>query len=226
MSVAPAHPPVHAYGGENPFEVIDSKWGRLERWRALAMATGETSALTELSKQVRSDSANIAARHNAREAELNAREDAVSARELQHAVAVTQFVDFVGQASVLFDKIQKARADAIAGEQEPLAHPPGHPGDPSDPSKKPEPSLALEDDTQSPDGSLHVIAAKEDDPDAEGDNIAETSSSTSPGNPSVTDGDFLRLHHPVSTDAEFVDPELPHPPTEFQQPIGAGLDEN
>lgn len=59
---------------------------------------------------------------------------------------------------MLFDKLEKRRADAIAGEQEPLASPPA---DPSDPNKLPEPSLATEDD-----------AAKED-PDVEGDTRGE-----------------------------------------------------
>ncbi len=69
MTVAPSHPPVHAYEGADPYEIIDSKWGRLERWRALAMATGEASALTELSKKVRNDSVGIVARQDAREAD-------------------------------------------------------------------------------------------------------------------------------------------------------------
>jgi hypothetical protein len=213
MTSAPSHPPVHAYSpGKNPMELVQTSSGnKMERWRADALLVGETSALTELSKQVRSEATETITDIEAREAALNARDDAISARERQHAVSVAQFVDFVGKASVLFDKLQKARDDAIAAEREPLAHPPGHPGDPSDPSKLPEPSLALENDTPAPDGSLHVIPAQED-PDIEGDNR----------------GEFLRLKHPVTTDtdAEFVDPKLPRPPTEFQQPIAAELDED
>jgi hypothetical protein len=140
MTVAPQHPPVHAYEGEDPYEIIDSKWGRVERWRALANATGELSALTALTEKVRNDAAGIAARQDAREAELNSRADALSARELRHAVNVTQFVDFVGKASVLFDRLHKMRADA---QEEPLGTPPG---DPSNPSKEPEPGLELEGD--------------------------------------------------------------------------------
>jgi hypothetical protein len=202
MTSAPAHPPVHSYSpGKDPIEIVDTAAGQMERWRADALLVGETSALTAISVQVRNDAADIAARQDAREAELNARDDAISARERAHAVNATQFVDFVGKASVLFDRLQKARADA---EREPIAHPPNHrPGDPSDPSKLPEPSLELE-----------------------GDAIA----GTAPGVPSETDsnGEFLRLKYSVSTDtdaAAFPDPELPHPP-EFQQPIAAGLDED
>ena len=110
------------------------------------LATGELSALTALSEQVRNDAAGIHARLDARERDLNARADAITARELQHAVSVTNFVDFVGKASVLFDKLERARADA---EEEPLAAPPvaeAAPGEASDPSKQPEPELELEGD--------------------------------------------------------------------------------
>ena len=183
MVVAPQHPPVHSYGdSENPFDIVETPWGSIERWRATALETGSLGAMTALSKQVRNDLASIAARLDAREAELNARADAISARELQHAVNVTQFVDFVGKASVLFDKLQKARADQM---EEPIALPPG--GDPSDPNKLPEPSLSLEGDS---------IPGK------------------APGDPSEvdSDGDRLRLKHPVSADQS----ELPHPPVTEQ----------
>ena len=118
MTVATARPLLHAYSGEGPYELIESKWGKIERWRAVAQETGELSALVQLNKQIRNDSAAIAARLDAREAELNARADAISTRELQHAVSVTNFVDFVGKASVLFDKLQNLRADQA---EEPLS---------------------------------------------------------------------------------------------------------
>jgi hypothetical protein len=139
MTVAPSCPPVHSYDpGKNPMELVDTSSGKMERWRADALLTGETSALTELNKQVRNDAATIHARLDAREAELNARADAISARERQHAVSVARFTDFVGRAAVLFDRIQKARADQ---KEEPIARPPG---DPANPSKLPEPVLEVE----------------------------------------------------------------------------------
>ena len=122
MTVAPARPLMHAYSGEDPMEIIDYHGRKLERWRALAEETGRLSALVELSKQVRNDSAAIVDRQNARDAELNARQDSIAARERIHAVNVTQFVDFVGKASVLFDRLHKLRADQA---EEPLATPPG-----------------------------------------------------------------------------------------------------
>ena len=161
MTVATARPLLHAYSGEGPYELIESKWGKIERWRAVAQETGELSALVQLNKQIRNNSAAIAARLDAREAELNARADAISTRELQHAVSVTNFVDFVGKASVLFDKLQNLRADQA---EEPLSLPPGQkseepeaqedaevsgtsPGEPSEPEPK-------EDQSEFPDPEL------------------------------------------------------------------------
>lgn len=139
MTTAPVYPPVHVYEGENPYEIVNSKFGRMERWRALAMATGEASALTELSKQVRNDAATIVARQDARDAALNARQDSLDQRERQIGVMAAQVSEMAGRMSVEWDKLQKAKADAA---EEPLATPPG---DPSDQSKEPEPALELED---------------------------------------------------------------------------------
>ena len=143
MTVAPQHPPVHAYDGADPYEIIESKWGKVERWRALAMATGEAGALTSLSKQVRADFASIVARQDARDAQLNSRQDALDERERQIGVMAAQVSEMAGRLSVEWDKLLKARADQ---QEEPLPTPPGDPSDPGDdPNKPPEPSLELED---------------------------------------------------------------------------------
>ena len=200
MSTAPARPLMHAYLDEgDPMEIVDSPFGRMEREKAKAMATGEFSGLVELSKKIRNDSAALVARQDARDAELNSREDSIAARERVHAVNVTRFVDFVGKVSVLFDRIQKARADQA---EEPLATPPGA-------SKDPEPALALEEaevSGTSP-GEPTEPEPKEDE---EGDPY----------------GEFPRLTKPIAMDQpEFPNPELPEPP-EVQQPIAVGLDKD
>jgi hypothetical protein len=159
MTQAPQHPPVHGYEGKDPYEIIDSKWGKMERWRAISQATGELSALTVLTEKVRNDAADIAVRQDAREAHLNSREDALSAREMQIGVMAAQIADMAGRMSVEWDKLQKAKADAA---EEPL---PAPPGDPSERSKDPDPSLELEGDnipgTEDPDDP----PAKEDQPE-------------------------------------------------------------
>jgi hypothetical protein len=191
MVTAPSHPPVHSYDpGKDPMEIVDTASGRMERWRADALLVGETSGLSALSKQILNDSVAITARQDAREAELNARQDSLDVREKAHAVSVANFVDFVGKASVLFDKLERRRADAIAGKQdEPLAHPPGDP---------PDPSLSLEDDTHIPGGELHVIPAK--DPEQEHAQMDRA-------------GDRLRLKYPVRSEDQNASSHggLPHP---------------
>jgi hypothetical protein len=102
-------------------ELDDTPSGRMERWRADALLVGETSGLTALSKQVQTDAVAVIDDIEAREEALSAREQACDERERAHAVSVAQFVDFVGKASVLFDRIQKARADQM---EEPIAAPP------------------------------------------------------------------------------------------------------
>jgi hypothetical protein len=222
MVVAPSRPLVHSYDpGKDPMELIPTAAGPMERWRADALLVGETSALTELIKDIHNDSVSVHARYDARELELQARSDALDQRERQVGVMAAQVADLAGRASVLFDRIQKARADQ---QEEPLASPPGlppdnqsklqegdaipgkaavtpvhaSPGDPSNPSKLPEPALEVE-----------------------GDAIPGTVL----GTPSVTDGDFLRLKHHVTSDqAEFPEgEELPTPP-EFKAPAGDGRD--
>ena len=114
-----------------------------------------------------------------------------------HAVNVTRFVDFVGKASVLLDRLHKLRADQA---EEPLALPPGTE------NKEPEPALSQADAEVSgtPPGEPTEPEQKEDqDPH----------------------GEFLKLKAPVSMDQpEFPEEgELPTPPT-VPPPIAGGLD--
>lgn len=203
MVVAPKYPLEHAHSGdENPFDIVDSAWGSIERWRAQALQTGELGAMSVINKHIRQD---FIARMDAveeREAKCTAREEACDARERAHAVSVSNFVDFVGKASVLFDRLHKLRDDQEQQQQH--EHLSKLLGDPSDPSKDPEPSLALEDQEQPAHG----------DP---------------PGDPR---GQFLRLNetdahalrHVGKDEAEFPTGEQPRPPV-VQQPIAAGLDD-
>jgi hypothetical protein len=152
MVTAPSRPLVHSYDpGKNPMDLVDTPSGKMERWRADAMLVGETSALTELIKQVHNDAEATIADTVSREAAVSAREQACDDREKAHAISVTRFVDFVGQAAALFDRIEKQRADAERQAAEPLAHPPGSP-------------LPGEDDAPShtPSGDLHAILPPKD----------------------------------------------------------------
>jgi hypothetical protein len=67
----PVIPAARADGYENPFELVDSPMGLMERWRANAMAIGVTggmSALHEMYQMVRADAAEVEARANEIEA--------------------------------------------------------------------------------------------------------------------------------------------------------------
>ena len=186
-----------AHSDEDPFQLIDSAWGiietmcgpthwKLDRWARRAAA---------LSKKVRNDSVGVIARHDAREAALSARADALDQRERNLGVMAAQVADFVGKASVLFDRLHKIRDDAVAAAEGPLPSPPGT-EEPK--SAEPEPPLELED--------AHIAPAVGKDPHN-------------------SRGEFLRLSHPVTRDEEeFPDPQLPRPPDQ-PQPISPGLDE-
>ena len=113
----------------------------MERWRAVAQETGELSALVELSKQVRNDLVAIVARHDAREAELNARADAISARERKVAVDAAVVSELMGRVGKAIDRLEQKKADQERQPEEPLNILPRKL------SKEPEPSAALEDAT-------------------------------------------------------------------------------
>jgi hypothetical protein len=153
MTVAPQHPRTRAYEGENPYDLVDSRWGRIERWRANAMATGEASAAT----QARHDAVTTLDDIEAQKRVLAAGQAALAIDRATFDAERRKFADqaasLAGRLSVEWDRMEKLRADQ---EREPISHPPGFqglgddaipgdpghdPGDPSDPSKLPEPSL-------------------------------------------------------------------------------------
>jgi hypothetical protein len=43
----------------SPFDIIDSPWGHIERWRASTLATGTMGALAQVYKMVRNDAAEL-----------------------------------------------------------------------------------------------------------------------------------------------------------------------
>ena len=202
MTTAPKYPLEHTHSGENPFDIIDSAWGSIERWRAQALATGELGALTVLSKHVKNDSIARMDAVEQREAALSARQDALDQRERNLGVLAAQVTDFVGKASVLFDRLHKLKADAEA-EPEELPLPPGH-------------------SSELPDPALNADASLPGDPSA--------AASASALTPEQQERDFaahLRLNHPIARDQddppvggiEFPTEPLPKPP-ELQQPTG------
>ena len=161
MAVAPDRPLHHAHlGDENPFELIDSPWGHIERWRASTLSTGTMGALSSVYDAVRADA--VAAASRADEAEAR---DAL----VQHLC--DKITDFEKRFDALEDRLAAAedarRADEQAArefEEEPLTEPPDihefqniHPA-----------SSIAADETHHPSGDLHTVDPKEED-----DNIGD-----------------------------------------------------
>jgi hypothetical protein len=134
------------YADINQHELIDTPIGRIERWRADAVLTGETSAAQEYMKQfqqqfaqLRADSIDLKEAMEQWASELTAREDALNERA--QAVA-----DFAGRAAQFYERTEslfnKLKAEA---EEGPIPTPPGD-----------EPS-ATSDVHTAPAGDLHSV---------------------------------------------------------------------
>ena len=151
MTTAPARPPVHAYlGDKDPMEMVDTRAGRMERWRADALLVGETSAAI----QARHDAVTEITDIEALKRELAAGQAALVIERATFDAEKRTFANQVHAAidhlTTEWDKLEKIKADAA---EEPRATPPGAAGDPN---KAPEQPLAPEGDN---------IAGASEDPD-------------------------------------------------------------
>jgi hypothetical protein len=151
----------------SPFDIIDSPWGHIERWRASTLATGTMGALKNVYDIVRADAAEAMARADAEEART-----ALIKHVCERVDALATRVDAV--ASELEAVKAKERADAKAAAdaeeerlrqlaEDPLEDPP----DISEYQARNPPS-EIGDDTPAPSGELHEVAAKQE-PEIEDD---------------------------------------------------------
>src|SRR5207245_5558323 len=62
MAHDPRLPTLEEVMNGNPFDIIDSPWGHIERWRASTLATGTMGALADVYSIVRADAAAAFAR--------------------------------------------------------------------------------------------------------------------------------------------------------------------
>jgi hypothetical protein len=202
MTVAPQYPLQHSHlGDENPFELIPSRFGVLERWRVAALQTGEIGGLAAISDHVRNDAVGKLDEVAERERVVSERERANDARE---RVSDAREQALISAAKTLNDAVERfaelqCRADQ---EPEPQAKPPGCetdaalPGDPNKPG----------DDAPAPTGDLHDLPPK-------------TGERADPAIEPDVRGEFLRR----PDEEEFPNPRLAKPPI-TAQPISAGLD--
>ena len=139
-----------------------------------------------------------------REAALSARQDALDQRERNLGVlAAQEYTDFVGKASVLFDRLHK--------------------------SPKPTQKLNLKTYQYLP-AHLPTIRASCPTPHVELEGDADPGDPLTPEQQEREFAGHLRLNHPIARDQEdppvggieFPDPELPKPP-KVQQPVSDKL---
>jgi hypothetical protein len=142
----------------NPFEMIDSPWGRIECWRASTLATGTMGALAQVYEMVRNDAA-----------ELQEKTVAFDAKKASVLRTVNKLLNFMSRVDALTSRVEaleaKRKADEATQrefEEEPLTLPP----DISE-YQASAPPAEIGDETHEPGGELHSIAAKEEEPPSE-----------------------------------------------------------
>jgi len=137
----------------NPFELIDSPFaeGKMERWRANAMATGTMGYLAQVYEMVRNDAAAL----EEKTAALDAKKSAILG-------TVNRLLKFMSRVDALTSRIEtleaKHKADEAAQREfeEELELPPDF--------DRPQdlPPTPIGDETHQPGGELHSLAAKEE----------------------------------------------------------------
>jgi hypothetical protein len=138
----------------NPFDIIDSPWGRIECWRASTLATGTMGALAQVYDIVRADADAAVARVE----ETEARKGLV--QHLCDQIAGMQ--ERINRLEDALETRHKADAERAARDQqfeeEPLALPPG------DPPSELEPAIAadLNGGSHTPSGELHDLPPKDE----------------------------------------------------------------
>jgi hypothetical protein len=184
----------------NPFEIIDSPWGAIERWRASTLSTGTMGALAQVYDIVRNDAA-----------EAVARVEQMEARKALIQHLCDQIAAMQERINTLADALEaRHRSDAEAAahqaafEKEPLSLPPGQ-----ELELEREPDSTIAADLQSaPTGELHDLPPKDEgdlpEPPLEADNI----------------GDL-----PEELAERSVPPEEPPKGRVYPQPIAIGLNE-
>jgi hypothetical protein len=138
----------------DPWEEIETPWGKLPAWKASTLATGTMGAMDTYMRHVRADAADATSRIadaqartdalDEREAELNRREGELTAKLALFNDAVTRFADMVER------EVQR-KADA-----EPLPLPPTE--EPEEPEELPA------DPPRGDEGDLEPLQAKGEEP--------------------------------------------------------------
>jgi hypothetical protein len=139
----------------DPFELVDSPWGKIEAWRASTMATGTMGALAQVAAIVRNDAA-----------ELEQKSIALDAKRHQVLRTVNRLLSFMSRVDALSARVEeleaKRRADEAAErefEEEPITLPP----DIAE-QQMLAPPEKIGDETSALSGELHAVAPNEEAP--------------------------------------------------------------
>jgi hypothetical protein len=156
MTTDPRLPTLEEVMNGNPFDIIDSPWGKIERWRASTMATGTMGPLS----RVYNDAAEAVARADEVMAQTALLKDTLKKLDvLMSRVDALEAKEEAKEAEVKAEADAEARAREVE-EEDPLEDPPG------DPTELEDANAAI---GHQPTGDLHTLAAKTPEDDNEGD---------------------------------------------------------
>jgi hypothetical protein len=156
-------PTVEEVMNGSPFDIIDSPWGHIERWRASTLATGTMGALAQVAAIVRNDAA-----------ELEEQITKLDAGRHQVLRTVNKLINFMSRVDALTSRVEALEAQRKADEatqrkldEEQIELPPDF-DRPQDPPPK-----EIGDDAPAPGGELHTVAAKEEPSSEDSDNVGD-----------------------------------------------------
>src|SRR5262249_20193985 len=141
----------------SPFDIIDSPWGQIERWKASTLATGTMGYLAQVYKMVRNDAA-----------ELEKKTSALDAKKSAVLSTVNRLLRFMSRVDALTSRVEALEAKHQADEavqrkldEEPIELPPDF--------DRPQdlPPSPIGDETHTPGGELHALAPKDQEPSSE-----------------------------------------------------------
>ena len=148
--LTPVVPEVRA--DENPWEIIDTPWGHIERWRASTLACGTMGCLAQVAAIVRNDAAEL-------------EQKAVALDAKKHAVinTVNRLLRFMSKVDALTSRVETLEAQRRADEEKQRKLDEEEIELPPDFNRLQDlPPSEIGDETHQPGGELHAVAAKEE----------------------------------------------------------------
>ena len=206
----------------SPFDIIDSPWGHIERWKASTLATGTMGALAQVYKMVRNDAS-----------ELEKKTAALDAKKSAVLSTVNRLLRFMSKVDALTSRVEafeaKRQADKTEHQkfdEEPLELPPDFD------RQQDLPPAEIGDETHQPGGELHTVSPKDEEELSELPEPPVETESDAGGVPlsygNVPTSYVRRRPKDAAGDLEELEQGLPEPPPEprgsvVPQPISVSL---